>query len=153
MTQTGRITVTLPADRRKPGTLTFTIGAWSQFTCVCLGKSDNAKAAEMGNPERDPLLPWGDLPTGEYFPSVMVARPGRAFGLCERIHLLPIDGQAEHAADFGGRYGLLIHGGEPSASELLRPTYGCLRLFDHDMAVVLAMFNEAKPCTVHVVEV
>jgi hypothetical protein len=106
-----------------------------------LGKSDNAAAARRGNPSRDPTRPFGDTPAGEY--ACAIGRPGAVTAELERkygphgwIALDPIAGQALQAKR-NGRFGLLIHGGALNAKGRLRPTHGCIRMFNPDLAALL----------------
>lgn len=133
----------LPTDRRLPGFLRV----WNEnshhrlYDIPCRGKADNARAAAKGNPERDPALPWGDLPSGVY-KLTRVTRydpPHRTFG-ATAILLDGLTGDAFSAAK-NGRTGLAIHGGR--GSDRLMATYGCLRLFDRDMELLTGFFGNA----------
>ena len=107
-------------------------------------------AKERGNESRDPLKPFGDIPTGEYGARVISAG-SKKYGPHERIDLhIAVSGDAvialgEKTEDgSGGRYGLLIHGGPLNAAGKLRPTYGCARLRDEDMRTLLDFVKKER---------
>lgn len=136
------IAIALRLDRRIPGELSAYGGTGERLhgPCPVLGKADNAGAAAHGNPARDPLRPYGDLPTGTY--EVLGWSPVdpedvkevNSYGPAGKLVLDPMAGDALLAKQ-AGRYGLLIHGGAPAADGTgLRPTYGCARVSNADMA-------------------
>src|SRR5690349_7872300 len=158
-----RIEVKLPKGRAFPGTLSaFAENGDGTEKCVfgpvpCLGRADAYAAAQHGNPGRNPLRPYGDTPVGSY--DCTLLSPGdnlRSYGPHGRIALRATAGDALAAAnsgvdadpDDGHRSGLLIHGGAPGPRGGLRPTHGCLRLSDENMAALLAVFKEPCTCTV-----
>ena len=109
------------------------------YEVPCLGKADNAKAKTHKNPTRDPLLPWGDTPTGVYAPTHPVwldkkTQLGEAW-----IPIIGISGDALRAVK-NGRTGLGIHAGR--GSDKLKPTYGCLRMLAKDFYRMIAYINE-----------
>lgn len=129
-----RIEIVLNPDRMRPGTLSVfdEAGALSLGPLPCLGRADNSMAAKHGNRSRSPLLPFGDTPTGGW--QVVQHVPPSAEGMVERTYgphgaldLWPTSGEAV-AAYANGRRGIWIHGGAPSATGGLRPTYGCIRV-------------------------
>lgn len=126
--------IMLPEDRAKPGILRLFEGPQQTlvFDAQCLGKADNLRAADKGNPARDPARPYGDTPTGEYGPTrwFPFAQPHPRMG-DGWIPLSGISGQAEDAVR-NGRTGLGIHAGRGDGR--LVPTYGCVRMRDADMA-------------------
>lgn len=65
------------------------------------------------------------------------------YGPHGKLVLDPQAGQCLEAKQ-RGRYGLLIHGGLPAPGQKLRPTYGCARVFDADMAR-LAELHRREP--------
>ena len=67
------------------------------------------------------------------------------FGPHGKVVLDPEGGPALEAKR-NGRYGLLIHGGRLSPAQRLRPTYGCLRVADADMAR-LVTHHRTNPIT------
>ncbi len=150
----GWITISLRFDRAVPGELTAWSGAGERThgPVPCLGKADNAGAAAHGNPARDPLRPYGDLPTGTYV--VLGWSPVdpedvkevNSYGLAGKLVLDPVGGEALQAKQ-AGRYGLLIHGGAPAADGSgLRPTYGCARVSNATMTS-LAQLAVGDPFT------
>jgi hypothetical protein len=156
------IVVDLPTDRTHPGTLTIQDddGNIIAGPFDALGKSDNQAAIGHGNPTRDPTQPYGDTPTGGYNSTGYVATgdgtafPSHSYGPNGAIVLDPTDGQAQSAED-NGRTGLLIHGGDPGSNGALRPTYGCIRLSNGDMAEVMKTCRadgNTNRCTVAQVE-
>lgn len=153
------IEVKLSQGRQFPGTLALrdAAGALLFGPVPCFGKADNFSAQQHGNPTRDPLRPYGDTPLGTYI--ARRALPGdnlRSYGPHDRISLWPIEGQALRAAqdgdpavlDDGHRSGLMIHGGAPASGGGLRPTHGCLRLSNDDIARLLTFFKEPCQCIV-----
>lgn len=144
----GWIVIALPHDRSQPGILRVLEEDGREVLRVpCLGKADNLGAANHGNPSRDPRKPFGDLPTGSYairgLSPVDATDPEEInrYGPHGKFVLEPLSGDA-FAGKENGRYGLLIHGGLPAAGQKLRPTYGCARLFDADMAQLVALHQQ-----------
>ncbi len=145
------IVVLVPADRTRLGELRLLDDAeqvvFGPVPCYC--KADNASAAKHGNPTRDPERSHGDTPLGGY--NAFVSTPPAVFGPDYRkkygpnpfIVLDPQSGQALRAKQ-NGRHGLLIHGGDLNAQGKLRPTFGCVRLFNADMAQLLAKLPAAR---------
>ena len=119
----------------------------------CNLKADNKAAAAKGNSDRNPALPFGDTPLGLYncYPHRVTGTTAngdlRKLGPHGWISLDPQEGQAL-AAKQNGRHGLLIHGGEPSPSGGLRPTFGCVRLANSDMAALQDAIRAHEPATV-----
>ena len=124
------------------------VGIWVDGTWLkghgpypCLGKSDNESAAAKGNGKRDPTKPLGDHPTGEYVIEGIFDLPkekAHSYGPL-KIVIQPVSGDCVKREDAEpGDDGILIHGGEPRDGKL-RPTHGCLRMFDADL-ILLAEF-------------
>jgi hypothetical protein len=146
------ISVSLPADRTKLGTLqlladdgTLIAGPYSAY-----GKADGQTASLQGNPSRSSFLPFGDTPAGTYAVPGLEAtgdgttRSSHSYGPNGAIRLNPTGGDASTAAIVGRLY-LLIHGGDLNGSGQLRPTNGCIRLSNADMLSLLnAISVEAK---------
>lgn len=109
---------------------------------ACLGKADNRRAAEHGNPDRDPVRPYGDTPLGRYDGKVVrFDLPDKVLGEAW-IKLDPKSGEA--LAGLGnGRSGLGIHGGR--GDEKLMPTLGCVRMYDRDFKVLVAAIFRFDP--------
>lgn len=137
-----KITITLPKNRLSYGTLTL---GNNQYRC--LGRADSMLATAANNPSRDPLLLMGDTPLGAYTGTVVAAGVGsgalRSYGPNKRILLSPPP---------KGRAGLMLHGGAPSSNGGLRPTEGCVRLSNEDIASVLAQLGTDTTCEVSIVE-
>lgn len=113
------VLITLHKDRTIPGVLTC-----GEFSAACLGLSDKRAAIAHNNADRDPAKPFGNVPAGDYTGKLVVAGDNlRSFGPNQRILLTPKDPAIAHS-----RWGLMIHGGDPSASGGFRPTHGCVRV-------------------------
>lgn len=147
------IEVALSRTRQFPGTLVLKDedGLTLFGPVPCLGRADGFSAAEHDNAARDQLRPYGDTPTGQYQCTVEPAAPSdpgdlRSYGPHRRILLTPVAGVALEAAK--QRSGLMIHGGAPASGGGLRPTHGCLRLSNENMAALLAAYQEPCQCTV-----
>lgn len=126
------ISVTLPTDRAREGTLQLNEAGKTLVSYPCRGKADNKKAAENRNPSRDVTRPWGDTPSGAYNTTHVTHfdPPHETLG---PIAIL-LDGKSGPAltAKSNGRTGLAIHGGR--GNETLMATYGCVRMYDKDIA-------------------
>jgi len=141
------IQVQLPSDRNKTGTLTLVDPAsgLSLFGPVpVLGRAARNTAGMHGNPSGNSLQPYGDTPTGTYDVARIVgngngtSRPIAAYGQSGSIVMEPTGGDAL-VAKKNGRVGLLIHAGRHVFSSVvdaraLKPTNGCIRMLDFDMA-------------------
>lgn len=106
----------------------------------CFGKADSARASKKGNPSRNPVLPWGDAPSGRFKP-VHVSRfdpPRSTFGPTA-ILLEGVSGDAKIAKD-NGRTGLAIHA--ERGNHRLMATYGCTRLLDDDMEFLCELIDD-----------
>ncbi|HEY9081326.1 L,D-transpeptidase [Magnetovibrio sp.] len=136
-----RIYVYLPTDRWKPGFIRVfdPRGAQVLYDIPCRGKAANKDAALYDNPHRDPTKPYGDTPSGLYRPARVSAFPSkhRTFG----HYAILLEGQTGDAlkAMQNGRTGLAIHGNR--GDEHLMATYGCIRVFDRDMALLNATID------------
>lgn len=140
-----RLLIELPVDRDICGRLTLLD---ENETTLCgpfpvAGRAGDAVAAANGNPRRDPLLRYGDTPTGLYaVRHLLKSGKGTPFNASEfGAHgVAVIEGVAGEAAyaEANGRFHLLISGGAPSADGRLRATVGGLRLSDADMDVLFA---------------
>jgi hypothetical protein len=137
------ITVTLPADRTQPGTLTVTDGKGRMLASMpCLGRAARELCAQGGNPSCAPTKRLGNTPLGDYVARQgVVARPkGRTTGFGTHwIPLDPVGGEAQEA-EGNGRAGLAIHGGRGNAR--LVPTGGCIRVLDKDFARLAAALGD-----------
>lgn len=124
------IEIRIPHDRRHYGILSVWVKDRVVFQCDCYTKADQAKADAHNNPERDPVLPWGDFPAGRY--TVVIDsdedRDRVVFGENERLRLIGYRGDAALAVS-NGRTGIMVHGGRTSSTA----TYGCVRVADDNM--------------------
>lgn len=124
-----KLTIVLPQNRAYSGYFVALSVEGKLLTHGrALGKADNGKAAEKGNPKRDPRKEYGDTPTGEYWhaKAVLYAGVSEDYGK-GHIELEGKSGDALAAME-GGRTGLLIHAGREVKNGRLVPTYGCIRV-------------------------
>jgi hypothetical protein len=130
----GRCVIELLSDRTKPGALTlFGPDGKILHSCICLGRSAGWFDKVRGIVNRDPLVYRGNTPTGEYALTSVAVLPKPMTGIGTLWATLdPVGGQAQVAENLGRR-GLGIHGGR---GETLKPTHGCIRLRDSDMAAL-----------------
>ncbi|MCK6375909.1 MAG: hypothetical protein L6Q69_17680 [Zoogloea sp.] len=149
------IKVTLPTDRSKTGTLTLidpTTGLALFGPVPVLGRAAKNTAAVHGNPSASPLKPFGDTPAGTYDVARIVGngdnttRPVARFGQSGSIVMEPTGGDALTAKN-NGRVGLLIHAGRHAFSaavdaKALKPTNGCVRMLDFDMAKLIKAIKD-----------
>jgi hypothetical protein len=139
---------TLPKNRDIPGELVALDDGAVIHRCPVLGRSDNARARQEGNPTRNPLLPFGDTPTGLWQCSKRgPVSPASTYGVHPVVVMNPIGGDALRASK---RCGIWLHGGAPGRAAVwayLRPTFGCLRVADDDMRqiwLLAATFGEPE---------
>ena len=141
------IIVNLPNDRYVPGTLVIKNTKGKQILSVeALGRSFPNKNYP-DNLERDPLKQGGDTPLGGYEVTGFRETPKddksqRSFGPNGKLDLKPTSGQALDAAKV--RFGIQIHGGAPNSNGNLRPTYGCVRVSDASMLLILQTLAQAE---------
>ncbi|HSY19139.1 MAG TPA: hypothetical protein VK815_12420 [Candidatus Acidoferrales bacterium] len=135
-----QITIRLPSNRDYTGTLKLENAKGKLIAGpfqVC-ARSHDELARAHGNPDRISILPFGDMPLGEYQISQIVkSGPGTPYasdeyGSAGIIFLQPKHGEAA-LADANGRFIFLIQGGALSRNGALRPTEdGSLRLSNRD---------------------
>src|SRR5580658_6344051 len=110
-----KILVQLPANRDYAGTLEIQTAAGKRIAGpfhVC-GRANDESAQKNRNPGRDPLLPFGDLPFGEYQIVKTMATgdgtpyPVDEFGSAGIVLMRPKSGDAA-LADANGRFGFFI---------------------------------------------
>jgi hypothetical protein len=129
------ILVTLPKDRARYGRICVeTDGETLLGPFPCLGKGGRSKGAKSS----DWRVRGNDTPTGEYHGETARWEPANVYGPNPVIRLDPVDGNALEAEKLG-RSGLAIHGGRDQAT--LWSTEGCVRVFDRDMAQIIALLN------------
>lgn len=151
------VVVTLPKypDRGRAGRLAIVDQNGSGiYRCLVLGKADGQRATKEGNPSRNPLLPFGDTPTGLWAAARgRVVAPRSTYGPNPVMMLSAMSGDAVKAAK---RSGIWLHGGDPGTAEIygfLRPTYGCLRVADEDMRQIWLLADKfGQPKTLEVKE-
>lgn len=148
-----RIDIALHHDRMKLGSVKVSVDRdpsvnedWVPIAGPydCLGISDRGAAVTHNNPTSSPLLPFGNTPTGTYRVYVLtVQKDTDGYGVNPVLWLKPTGGDAMKAETDGKRSGLLIHGGKvnPAYTQWhgLRPTYGCVRMHDADIAQMLQL--------------
>ncbi len=151
------VTIRVPAGRRAEGELYVATSAGIDFHGRCLARSDQSAANAAGNPTRDPLHHYGDLPCGVYRASlVQPPRPDdaaaiRSYGAGPRWLLTPVSGDGLRA----NRSGLELHGGptgSPMPPNALRPTHGCCRVDDSTIARLAEYFPAGEEFEVRVEE-
>lgn len=142
-----RLVATFPADRSQQGKLQAFVGQAQIGEWPCLGKADNARAKQSGNPTRDPLKQFGDTPTGTWKVRVGTVQTDIAtYGLLAPFTLWPSGGAAlESHSPTNRRTGIWIHGGALNAAGGLRPTYGCIRVHDATMDALHALARKHGP--------
>lgn len=133
------------------------------------GKSDDECAAAHGNPTRDPNEAYGDTPLGEFTGTLVyvdaTAPHQRSYGKPNQtgqipvIALEPVPGNTqawkrqETEEEDTGHYvdmGLRIHAGDPNGQNELRPTHGCIRVFQSDMNGLLEVLLSGESRQWHV---
>lgn len=134
MSKTYFLNVNLHKDREKLGSYHFSNGLTILFSGSVLGRADNITAGQHLNPKRNPLLPFGDTPAGEY--AAVVISPStdvHTYGPYSRYYLIPKSGDALKSQ----RTELEGHGGSinPLYTQWggLRPTNGCLRFYNDEI--------------------
>ncbi|HLW74516.1 MAG TPA: hypothetical protein VKT74_05560 [Gammaproteobacteria bacterium] len=149
-----KIFVRLPMDRDYAGLLEVETPGGTRIAGpyeVC-GRADDALARDHRNPGRDPLLPFGDIPYGEYWVAGIVASgEGTEYGSEEYgpagvVILEPRNGDAA-LADANGRFRFLIHGGRSAPQGGLRPTDGALRLSNRDQRDLVGVLRRLQGST------
>ena len=138
------ITVTFSDDRNQQGTMTVTDDNGDVIaTYKVLGRGS-------GPNHTDRLKENADTPYGTYnLTRKLESKYGQAFSL------EPISGEALDAKN-AGRTGLMIHGQNPETrpdmpwGTPLRPTYGCMRLTDPDIANLMNVTRNLTPTQAYV---
>lgn len=134
------LTIGLPTSRSSCGTLTLAREEGEVLIdgAPVAGLASSKLATKNENENRDPILSYGNAPTGTYRLSGTYASgdgtrlPARQYGPHGVIALTPVSGQGLLAAG-AGRGELLIHGGPLGPNDTLRSTAGSLRLANADM--------------------
>jgi hypothetical protein len=144
-----RIVIRLPSDRTKVGELSLysdeglvIAGPFPAIGRSSQGVADHPPGGTAPNPTRDPIRPYGDTPTGEYyFRDIIPSGDGTthaasSYGSSGVIRMWPSGGQALEA-ERNGRTAIFIHAGDLYQGRL-KGTSGCIRLFESDMAQLVA---------------
>jgi lipoprotein-anchoring transpeptidase ErfK/SrfK len=143
-----QLNILLPRNRNYNGVLRVEIDGTPvrEFSVLGRGSRGAGDTTFMEN---------GNTPTGEYDGSTYLATAGQkaaAYGPWGKVVLKPIRGTALLAQEIFGRKELRIHGGElgdwygtggPLKHDQLRPTHGCLRLSNPDMATLYQLLQSA----------
>jgi len=155
-----RLIIELLPNRDRCGGISL-VNAAGQKVCgpypVACRSSDNLAVAN-DNPRRDPLLRFGDTPTGGYLVRRILksgkgtAFPAARFGPHGVIVIEPVSGDAA-CADANGRFHFLIIGGEPSSGNKLRSTAGSPRLRNDHMRRLIKALASCSGVHCDVVEV
>ena len=161
-----RVLITLRKDRAQAGQIAIVDrDGYTSFGPVpCLGKSDNHAAKDHNNPDRDPELPFGDTPTGEYLGTVIHEPDSphnrRSYGDPDETGRIPvillttIEGDTPAWRAFlHNRGGLELHWGPLDGFGHLRPTYGCVRSRPEDRFGSLSAVAGTKSFLVSITEV
>jgi hypothetical protein len=120
---------------------------------VC-ARADDQLARNNKNPRRNPLLPFGDMPLGEYrIAQIIESGSGTSyaadeFGSAGIVLLEPKHGDAA-LADANGRFGFFIQGGALARNGALRPTNGSLRLSNRDQRKLIGVLRHLDHVTCH----
>lgn len=141
------LSVKLPRDRDRCGTLTL-YDASGRRICgpfAVAGRASDTLAAANGNVPRNPLLRFGDTPSGSYrVREVLSSGKGTPFDPAQFgphgiVVLEGVSGDAA-LAEANGRFHVLIVGGRRSGHGSLRSTAGSLRLSDeHQKSLIAAL--------------
>lgn len=137
------IRIYLPKDRFKPGILEY-YTPWEErlLVCDCLGRSAGILDKLTGAVRRDPLQFRGNTPLGGYATTFVSHLPKPVLGIGSLwIPIDPVSGDALKAEQ-NGRTGLGIHGGRGNGA--LKPTHGCIRLRDKDMAELARIAGKTR---------
>lgn len=125
-----KLLVEVDAGRELLGRITGVASRGPVFGPIDVCATARKKAGrEAGNPERDPLRPFGHVPVGTYrFRETREIPPEHQAEYGTHVLVFePASGQALDAESYG-RLELLIHGGEPGPDGRLRRTNGDLRV-------------------------
>lgn len=142
------INVNLPGNRDSKGTLEICkpnpYFYDVVFTCEALGRG-----SRTANNGYDNTAWWktdANTPTGDWTARVDVAgTPTSSYGPYERVRMTAIAGIGDHAdvaCNTYGRFGFLIHGGDPETNTSttwypLRPTQGCIRVSNENQQTII----------------
>jgi hypothetical protein len=143
-----KVVVRLPYNRDYAGWIHVEDSAGKRLAGpfpVC-GRADDNLARENKNPGRDPLLPFGDMPLGEYQVRQIIesgtdtSYSSDEFGSAGVVLLQPKGGDAA-LADANGRFGFFIQGGALTRNGLLRPADGSMRLSNSHQRKIISVLR------------
>ena len=128
-----KIDVSLNPNRDKGGVMYVSKGDEMLLGPIpVLGRADSKLAKKVGNPDRNPILRYGNTPLGKYrikaiLPNgVGTSRPVSKFGAFGSIYMEPVGGQALEAKEIGLRDFIYMHsGGSVNNFNGLTATAGC----------------------------
>jgi hypothetical protein len=151
--------VKLPRDRDRCGALTL-YDARGRRVCgpfVVSGRASDALAAANGNVHRNPLLRFGDTPSGVYrLRTILESGRGTPFDARQfGPHGIAVfEGASGDAAlaEANGRFHILIVGGKPFRDGSLRSTAGSLRLSDDHQKTLIAALRRLDDVSCEVEE-
>lgn len=136
----------LPSDRGKGGELRLVDAATGETVLgplPCLGLASKSLANEKGNPRLDPTKGFGNTPTGSFdvlgtLPASEEPKLRDSFGPIPRLRIVGRSGDAL-VREAWAKDTLRIHGGRKAdqKNRYLRPTAGCIRVFNADMQSLL----------------
>lgn len=135
------IIVNLPAygNRDNKGTLKMYNGSGALVfgPVEALGRGDRTEQGDKNNANW--RLTDADTPTGVYSASIAAKElPESSYGPHQRVRMTPVSGDIVTTT----RSGFLIHGGDAATSGTwapLRPTHGCIRISNNNVASLLAV--------------
>lgn len=145
-----QLNVLLPKNRNHAGWVRVEINGVPVNEFRVLGRGSTTETSKTGekkvvNPTLNPLMRFGNTPTGEYASPGIQSTSGlsrSSYGPWGAVRLKAVSGDALLAERLG-RSGLLIHGGAPGRFDHFRATHGCLRLYDGDMRQLIALISGA----------
>ncbi len=154
-----KIEITLPKNRLTLGKIRLIDGVATLHEGPALGLADGLAAAKSGNPDRAPLKPYGDTPTGKYNgwwqPLPLTPENRGTYGDYPILTLQPVSGDALKTR--GIRTGIAIHSGRlnPAYTQwaTLRPTHGCVRISPATHKALYEALGKLGSVEVNIIEV
>jgi len=154
------LVVELSSDRHRCGRLQLLdkSGAIICGPFPVAGLASSNLAAKNRNPSRNPILPYGDTPTGRFAVRAHISSGNRSplpkgeFGPAGVLILEGVTGDAA-LADANGRFSFAIQGGELASSGQLRSTAGSLRMHNADLRTLIPAVTRTHASTCEIIEV